>query len=83
MTFWYITRMDEQRSWSRRARRSLSVCLLTCRISNSDQEVMHGPRFNHNCYSNRGYSAMGRTHIGQVPIEPIFAEPFCPFFPSP
>jgi hypothetical protein len=28
------------------------VCKL-CIIRDSDQEVMHGPRFNHNCYSNR------------------------------
>jgi hypothetical protein len=46
MTFCYIAWMDERRSWLRRARRILSVLLLTCIIRDLDQEVTHGTSFN-------------------------------------
>jgi hypothetical protein len=46
MTFWYVAGMDEHMSWLRRARRILSVWLLTCIIRDSDQEVTRGTSFN-------------------------------------
>jgi hypothetical protein len=76
MTFCYIAQMDEQRSWLRRARRILSVWLLTCIICNLDQNVMQVPRFNHICYSSGYSNQVGPTWCRgeRVWVEPVLAE---------
>jgi hypothetical protein len=84
MRFCYIARMDERRSWLRRARRILSISLLTCIICNLDQKVMQVPRFNHICYSSRGYNnQVGPTWCRVTEFEsnqswPSRAVPFLP-----
>jgi hypothetical protein len=76
MTFCYIAQMDG-RSWLRRACRILSIWLLTCIIWNLVQKVMQVPRFNHICYSSRGYSnQVGPTWCcgDRVWVELVLAE---------
>jgi hypothetical protein len=79
MTFCYIARMDERRTWLRRARRILSIWLLTCIIRDSDQEVMRGQKLTHDCYSNRTATVAATCYSNRPGSSRFFLFPPWPF----